>query len=57
MEQQFISIDGADYVVIKTYTNADEEMQSFVVGGLRGWHVCLKDLDSNEFLPQVRIFP
>lgn len=43
------------YEVIKTYENDD--MKSYVRKGKGGYIVELQDLDSEEFLPQVRIFP
>lgn len=43
--------------IIKTYTNSETEMASVVMESTKGWHVQLKDLESEEWLPFVRIFP
>lgn len=55
--QEWLTIDGVEFLIVKSYTNEDDEMQSLVVAGLKGYHVCMRDLDSGEFLPQTRIFP
>lgn len=43
--------------IIKTYTNSETEMQSVVMKSAKAWHVQLKDLESGEWLPFVKIFP
>lgn len=43
--------------IIETFRNEDEGTEAFVTLSADGYHVALKDLDSGEFLPHVRIFP
>jgi hypothetical protein len=47
--------EKTNYEIIATYENDD--MKSYVRRGKSGYIVELQDMDSEEFLPKIRIFP